>query len=208
VLRIATWVAASRCAVRSLTRLLWLHRFGSASRAVPPAGISWPTTIAGARKALSSTGALVRLRSSAESSYWHGRVSRAYVASTVWNLRRKRIWTAANRAGAGLPSLVGMCFRRVLERSKDENPLRAVLPAVVDLPVSRPLLEATGGDLAKSPRCVSDVPVGDRRVSQPNDRAAGQVDRRRMRIRPAGARCASRGQRLFCPQMNCSASRC
>lgn len=56
----------------------------------------------GREKALSSDGALVRIRSTPLSSYWHGRVSRAYFASSVWNLKRKRILTAARRASAGL----------------------------------------------------------------------------------------------------------
>ncbi|MBP1684184.1 MAG: hypothetical protein H6Q33_327 [Deltaproteobacteria bacterium] len=56
----------------------------------------------GREKALRSPGAFGRLRSSASSAYWHGRVSRAYCASSVWNLRRKHLLTAASRASAAL----------------------------------------------------------------------------------------------------------
>lgn len=56
----------------------------------------------GREKALGIRGAFARLRSSAVSSYWHGRVSRAYFASTVWNLKRRQMFTAASRASAGV----------------------------------------------------------------------------------------------------------
>lgn len=46
---------------------------------------------------LSTNGVLARMRASAHSSYWHGRIVRAYLTSTVWNLRRKRLWTAISR---------------------------------------------------------------------------------------------------------------
>ncbi|HVO28318.1 MAG TPA: glycosyltransferase family A protein [Candidatus Margulisiibacteriota bacterium] len=62
----------------------------------------------GREKALSNHGALVRIRSSPLSSYWHGRVSRAYFASSVWNLKRKQILTAASRARAGF-ALASWC---------------------------------------------------------------------------------------------------
>lgn len=53
-------------------------------------------------KALCAQGAFSRLRTSATCSYLHGRVSRAYFASTVWNLKRKDLFIAASRATAGL----------------------------------------------------------------------------------------------------------
>lgn len=56
----------------------------------------------GREKALSAQGAFTRLRASATSNYWHGRVSRAYFASTVWHLKRKNLFIAASRATAGL----------------------------------------------------------------------------------------------------------
>jgi glycosyltransferase involved in cell wall biosynthesis len=56
----------------------------------------------GREQALGIPGAFGRLRSSAVSSYWHGRVTRAYFASAVWNLKRGRILTTTSRASAGL----------------------------------------------------------------------------------------------------------
>ena len=56
----------------------------------------------GREKALSMQGAFTRLWTAAVSSYWHGRVSRAYVASMVWNLQRKHIFIATGRALAAL----------------------------------------------------------------------------------------------------------
>jgi glycosyltransferase involved in cell wall biosynthesis len=56
----------------------------------------------GREKALMAPGSFARVRSSTETSYWHGRVSRAYMASTVWNLKRNHLLTAASRAAAGL----------------------------------------------------------------------------------------------------------
>jgi hypothetical protein len=46
---------------------------------------------------LDSDGVLARMRASASSSYWHGRIVRAYLTSVVWNLRHKRLWTAVSR---------------------------------------------------------------------------------------------------------------
>lgn len=56
----------------------------------------------GREKALSVQIAFARLQASANSSYWQGRVSRAYFASMIWNLKRKNISIAINRALAGL----------------------------------------------------------------------------------------------------------
>jgi glycosyltransferase involved in cell wall biosynthesis len=56
----------------------------------------------GREKALRLINTFARLSASANSSYWRGRVSRAYFASMVWNLKRKNIFTAASRATAGL----------------------------------------------------------------------------------------------------------
>jgi glycosyltransferase involved in cell wall biosynthesis len=55
----------------------------------------------GREKALDSTGAVARLRRAGMSSYVNGRVCRAFIASTVWNLRRRRVATAMTRIGAG-----------------------------------------------------------------------------------------------------------
>ena len=56
----------------------------------------------GREKAFSSPKSFVRLRTSNNSSYWRGRVSRAYFASTIWNLKRLDILTAVRRGMAGL----------------------------------------------------------------------------------------------------------
>jgi glycosyltransferase involved in cell wall biosynthesis len=56
----------------------------------------------GREKALSTQKAFARVRASANSHYWHGRVSRAYFASAAWNLKRRNILTAMSRITAGL----------------------------------------------------------------------------------------------------------
>lgn len=56
----------------------------------------------GREKALNEQGAFAHLWASASSSYLHGRVSRAYFASAVWNLQRKNIFMAASRATSGM----------------------------------------------------------------------------------------------------------
>ena len=67
---------------------------------------NWKTIAEGDRwgreKALSMPNTFTRLRGSATSNYWHGRVCRAYIASMVWNLQRRNLFTAANRATASL----------------------------------------------------------------------------------------------------------
>jgi len=56
----------------------------------------------GREKALSAQNAFERLAASAQSSYWRGRVTRAYFASMVWNLQRKNLLTATSRALGGV----------------------------------------------------------------------------------------------------------
>jgi glycosyltransferase involved in cell wall biosynthesis len=67
---------------------------------------NWATLAEGDRygreKALAIENAFVHLRVSADSDYWRGRVCRAYLGSTVWNLRRKSLFKATSRAVAGL----------------------------------------------------------------------------------------------------------
>jgi glycosyltransferase involved in cell wall biosynthesis len=55
-------------------------------------------------KVLNEAGAFARMRASASSSYWQGRVVRAYLISVVCNLQRKNVFTAASRATFGLAS--------------------------------------------------------------------------------------------------------
>jgi len=47
-----------------------------------------------------------RMRASASSSYWHGRIVRAYLTSTVWNLRRRRLAASCSRLTAALVALL------------------------------------------------------------------------------------------------------
>jgi hypothetical protein len=56
----------------------------------------------GREKAFRASNAFQRARASANSSYWHGRVSRSYFASMVWNLKRGSPLVAASRLTAGL----------------------------------------------------------------------------------------------------------
>jgi len=56
----------------------------------------------GREKALNAPRAFTRLHTSANSSYWRGRVSRAYVASMVWNVTHGMFSIAASRAVLGL----------------------------------------------------------------------------------------------------------
>ena len=80
---------------------------------------------------LSLTGVFKRMRASARSSYWQGRMVRAYLTSAFWNLRHKRPLTAASRtlfglaasalAGAGLFS---PGFWRALSQPHDSQTFR------------------------------------------------------------------------------------
>ncbi len=54
---------------------------------------------------LNLTGVFKRMRASARSSYWQGRIARAYFTSVVWNLHQKRPLTAASRTLFGLAAL-------------------------------------------------------------------------------------------------------
>jgi glycosyltransferase involved in cell wall biosynthesis len=56
----------------------------------------------GREKALRLPEAFSRLRASATSSYWRGRVSRAYFASMVWNMQHKDFVTAISRGIAAV----------------------------------------------------------------------------------------------------------
>jgi len=56
----------------------------------------------GREKALCTVGAYARLTSSAGSAYWRGRVARAYLASTVWNLERRHPLIALERAAVSV----------------------------------------------------------------------------------------------------------
>jgi glycosyltransferase involved in cell wall biosynthesis len=47
-------------------------------------------------------GAFRRLHTSADSSYWHGRNLRVYLSTVAWNMKHKRLFTAASRLFASL----------------------------------------------------------------------------------------------------------
>lgn len=55
---------------------------------------------------LDSPGVFARLRSSAASNAWHGRILRIYLTSVIWNLRHKRVASAASRLIYGLACLI------------------------------------------------------------------------------------------------------
>lgn len=55
---------------------------------------------------LNETGVFTRLRDSADSSYWHGRIVRTYVTSAVWNMKRRRVTTAASRTAFGVAGMI------------------------------------------------------------------------------------------------------
>ncbi|MFO7537727.1 MAG: glycosyltransferase family 2 protein [Chloroflexota bacterium] len=57
-------------------------------------------------KILDTPGSFARLRGSMSGAFWHGRISRLYLTSLVWNLRRRRLLTAASRASYTFYSLV------------------------------------------------------------------------------------------------------
>ena len=50
---------------------------------------------------LAEPGVYRRMRDSADSSYWRGRITRAYLTSAIWNLQRVHLFTAASRAAIG-----------------------------------------------------------------------------------------------------------
>jgi glycosyltransferase involved in cell wall biosynthesis len=50
---------------------------------------------------LDKPGVFTRMRASAGNSYWAGRIVRAYLTSMVWNLQRRRLFTAISRAMYG-----------------------------------------------------------------------------------------------------------
>ncbi len=57
-------------------------------------------------KILGELSAFGRLRGSAYSSYWHGRIFHAYLSATILNLRQRKFFTAVERMIYGLTGLV------------------------------------------------------------------------------------------------------
>jgi glycosyltransferase involved in cell wall biosynthesis len=56
----------------------------------------------GREKALHAPKAFSRIRASITSNYWRGRTSRAYLASMLWNLKRRSLFVAVNRFFEGI----------------------------------------------------------------------------------------------------------
>lgn len=56
----------------------------------------------GREKILSEPGAFPRMQASAKSSYYHGRIVRAYFTSAVWNIRKRSGFTAISRLLTGV----------------------------------------------------------------------------------------------------------
>ena len=59
-------------------------------------------------KILNEPGVFARMRASANSSYWYGRIVRVYLTSAIWNLQHRKIFTMASRimfAIAGVASV-------------------------------------------------------------------------------------------------------
>jgi glycosyltransferase involved in cell wall biosynthesis len=84
-----------------------------------------------------------RMRLSANSSYWQGRVIRAYLTSAVWNLAHRRVFTALSRAAyslaglalAGRHILSGNFWRDLAQNYESETFLRGFREA--NRPVQR-----------------------------------------------------------------------
>jgi len=55
----------------------------------------------GREKLLGQPGTLARMRASAQTPYWQGRLARAFAVSLVWNVRQRRPGRALRRAAAG-----------------------------------------------------------------------------------------------------------
>jgi glycosyltransferase involved in cell wall biosynthesis len=83
------------------------------------AAISWRTTSSttdydrhpeqsrwARERILDTPSAFGRMRATARSGYWHGRLVRAYLTSVIWNLQRRRPIAAAGRASFGLLGLL------------------------------------------------------------------------------------------------------
>ncbi len=56
---------------------------------------------------LDAPGAFARMRASAHSSEWYGRIVRIYLTSVIWNLQHRRLFSAISRAAYGF---AGFCL--------------------------------------------------------------------------------------------------
>lgn len=55
---------------------------------------------------LDQPGAYARMRSSTRSSMWHGRMTRIYLTSTIWNIQQRRLFTALSRLSLSMASML------------------------------------------------------------------------------------------------------
>ena len=62
-------------------------------------------------KILEEAGAFVRMKDGVNSGYWFGKMLRIYTTSAVWNMQRKRIFTALSRLMYSLPVILFSNFR-------------------------------------------------------------------------------------------------
>ena len=60
----------------------------------------------GREEILNQPGTFTRMRQSASSGYWHGRIVRAYLTSAVWNLQYRQVIKSASRLTWGLINLI------------------------------------------------------------------------------------------------------
>lgn len=66
-----------------------------------------PTLSRQARESiLNEAGVWPRLRASAHSSAWQGKIARIYLTSSVWNFKRRKIFIAASRATWGVAGFI------------------------------------------------------------------------------------------------------
>ena len=64
---------------------------------------------------LSKPKAFQRLRASADSDYWHGRILRVYLSTIAWNLKKRRLFTALSRVLYSL-AVFGLSMGRIFSR--------------------------------------------------------------------------------------------
>jgi hypothetical protein len=55
---------------------------------------------------LNEIGAFTRMRQSANDSFWYGRLVHAYITAMIFNLRKKKLFSAISRALFGIISLI------------------------------------------------------------------------------------------------------
>jgi glycosyltransferase involved in cell wall biosynthesis len=101
LLRRVSLCGALACTPTLVAYISWGTESSTTDYARHPAQSRWAR-----ERILDQPGVLARMRASAVSSYWQGRVFRAYATSALWNLRRRQFLPAASRAVFGIASLV------------------------------------------------------------------------------------------------------